>query len=452
MATRGDGRACVAALPGRRWVALLVGLAGCVPSGWPLPTTPDSDAGTVDLDCDKAPGTWCPTSADGAPLARFAHTAVWTGTEMIVWGGTTERLGLPPKTPGEYLDTGARYDPRADRWTSVSGVGAPSPRAAHSAIWTGAEMIVWGGQGRRENGVPVALGDGARYDPAMDTWTPVADAPLDGRLNHVAVWTGEEMIVWGGQGAFGPLHDSGGGPSLEGVGAYGDGARYDPSTDAWTMVATDGAPIPRAHAGAVWTGEEMIVWGGAYYEFPTEGTLPDGARYRPADDTWSPMAAYLEDRAVPAMIWTGREVIVWGGASIGPSPIPNGYLFRGDGALYDPATDMWTPMASPGAPQARVPYAVWTGSALVVWGGWAPGQACCHDPVGGGASYDSYQDAWAPFAGGFEPEPRYLATAVWTGTEMVVWGGHGNMELLERDDGTYEFSWRNLGSGGAYYP
>jgi hypothetical protein len=31
--------------------------------------------------------TWTPTNLTGAPDARDSHTAVWTGSEMIVWGG-----------------------------------------------------------------------------------------------------------------------------------------------------------------------------------------------------------------------------------------------------------------------------------------------------------------------------------------------------------------------------
>ena len=31
--------------------------------------------------------TWTATSTTNAPAARFRHTAVWTGSEMIVWGG-----------------------------------------------------------------------------------------------------------------------------------------------------------------------------------------------------------------------------------------------------------------------------------------------------------------------------------------------------------------------------
>ena len=30
--------------------------------------------------------TWTPTTLTNAPVARDTHTAVWTGTEMIVWG------------------------------------------------------------------------------------------------------------------------------------------------------------------------------------------------------------------------------------------------------------------------------------------------------------------------------------------------------------------------------
>ena len=32
--------------------------------------------------------TWTATSTTNAPEARYYHTAVWTGSEMIVWGGS----------------------------------------------------------------------------------------------------------------------------------------------------------------------------------------------------------------------------------------------------------------------------------------------------------------------------------------------------------------------------
>jgi hypothetical protein len=78
------------------------------------------------------PDTWTATSTSNAPAARAYHTAVWTGSEMIVWGGN-----LSP------LNTGGRYDPTTDRWTATSTTNAPDGRSGHTAVWTGTEMIIW---------------------------------------------------------------------------------------------------------------------------------------------------------------------------------------------------------------------------------------------------------------------------------------------------------------------
>ena len=39
---------------------------------------------------------------------------------------------------------------------------------------------------------------GGSYDPAANRWQPVPAGPLSGRVLHSAVWTGQEMLVWGG--------------------------------------------------------------------------------------------------------------------------------------------------------------------------------------------------------------------------------------------------------------
>ena len=56
---------------------------------------------------------------------------------MIVWGGYFNGSG--------YLNTGGRYNPSTDSWTATSTTNAPDGRACHTAVWTGSEMIVWGG-------------------------------------------------------------------------------------------------------------------------------------------------------------------------------------------------------------------------------------------------------------------------------------------------------------------
>ena len=55
---------------------------------------------------------------------------------MIVWGGGDD---------SGYFNTGGRYNPSTNSWTATSTTNAPSARYAHTAVWTGSEMIVWGG-------------------------------------------------------------------------------------------------------------------------------------------------------------------------------------------------------------------------------------------------------------------------------------------------------------------
>ncbi len=57
-----------------------------------------------------------------------------------------------------------------------------------------------------------ALNDGGVYTPAANSWTPTTalSAP-EGRYYHTAVWTGSEMIVWGGAQSINSLLNDGGG-------------------------------------------------------------------------------------------------------------------------------------------------------------------------------------------------------------------------------------------------
>ena len=170
---------------------------------------------------------WGATSISNAPMGRDLHTAVWTGSEMIVWGGVAN------------FNTGGRYNPSTDSWTATSTANAPSGRIYHTAIWTGSEMIIWGGNGNT----------GGRYNPTTNSWTATSttNAP-SAREQHTAVWTGSEMIVWGGTA----------GTNVN----FNTGGRYNPSTNSWTATSITNAPSGRYAHTAVWTGSEMIVWGG----------------------------------------------------------------------------------------------------------------------------------------------------------------------------------------------
>src|SRR5437763_3718274 len=64
-------------------------------------------------------------------------------------------------------DLGGRYNPCTDSWTSTSIINAPGGRAYPTAVWTGSQMIVWGGF--RPQG---PLNTGGRYCAAVATPTP----------------------------------------------------------------------------------------------------------------------------------------------------------------------------------------------------------------------------------------------------------------------------------------
>ena len=182
--------------------------------------------------------SWTPTN--GPPDGRKSPRAVWTGTEMIIWGGVFDTTGA---------SAGGRYNPATDNWTPTSTINAPSGREGHTAIWTGTEMIVWGGTDNSTN-----FNTGGRYSPVTNTWTvtSTSNAPT-ARQDHTAVWTGSEMIIWGGWNGF------------DGNTVFDTGGRYNPNTDSWTATSTANAPAARAIHTAVWTGSEMVAWGGRNY-------------------------------------------------------------------------------------------------------------------------------------------------------------------------------------------
>jgi N-acetylneuraminic acid mutarotase len=357
-----------------------------------------------------AANTWTTLSATGAPGARRQHTAVWTGSDMIVWGGYS----------GGYMNDGARYNPVAGSWTALATAGAPAGRNGHTAVWTGSDMIVWGGY----NGG--YMNNGARYNPVAGSWTalPTAGA-LAGRNGHTAVWTGSDMIVWGGYNG----------------GYFNDGGRYNPAANSWTALPTTGAPGLRTGHVAAWSGSEMIVWGGSYTNY-----LNDGGRYNPAANSWTALIVAPIPRTEHTAVWTGSEMIIWGGGYVGSS-----WVYLNDGGRYNPAANSWMALPTTEAPTARQDQtAVWTGSEMIVWGGTGGSTSWLND----GGRYNPANNSWTAVPTNGAPARRYRHTAVWTGNEMIVWGGYNGIGSATcfNDGGRYNpmaNSWTALPTTGA---
>ncbi|MBL8923199.1 MAG: hypothetical protein JNJ54_30390 [Myxococcaceae bacterium] len=297
--------------------------------------------------------TWRPLATVGQPEGYRRTDGVWTGTELIIWGGGSSAFGN-----AAYQQGGARYDPGTNQWRAMNLAGAPSPRWLHRLAWTGSEVMVFGGYGLMPDGGSENLGDGALYNPVSDSWRPLpaSGAPAP-RHRPEMVRAGDEVIIWGGSAAQ----------------CLNDGARFNVTTNTWAPMTTTGAPticgFVWTPAATAWTGSDLLVFGG-YTGDPQVG----GHRYTPATDAWSTLPRGDPcDRNEASAVWTGSELITWGGAVYAGCPVPYGMR---RGYRYRPATNTWAPMSLTNAPsQYERVSAVWTGREVVFYGARAVGGA-----------------------------------------------------------------------------
>ena len=381
----------------------------------------------------------------GSPLLAAAAVITVIAASVALTGGG-ERIARPTG-PGTSLAV-----PGSVGWTRLPE--APiAPRSEYAAVWTGKQMIVWGGYSGMTR--TALYGDGAAYDPATRTWTKLAAGPLAGRAGPVAVWTGKDMLIFGGSST---------------SAAYSDGAAYDPATNTWRKLA----PIPRSLGGnltgtgsyAVWTGKVMVAWGS--FE-PSGRRALAAATYNPATNSWTTgTAAPAQAPTFGDAFWTGKQMIVWGSSfAAGDAPgLQSATFGHLEGFAYNPATRRWSTLpASPlGSAGRNLTLAAWTGRYLVVGGGDSQTgrqkDAAAYDPVTNnwmrlpdapvgfegngtapdiwtGASVITIEDA-APGSrplsldlttrswslGPKAPVPgRQEAHELWTGSQVLIWGG-----------------------------
>ena len=110
---------------------------------------------------------------------------------MIVFGGAkTDVIG----SASDLFGDGAILDPATGIWTPLPTTGAPAARYHHSAVWTGSEMIVFGGEG-----VAGAAITSAAFDPARNTWRTLS-APPASATRPTGAWSGQLLLTFSAGG------------------------------------------------------------------------------------------------------------------------------------------------------------------------------------------------------------------------------------------------------------
>jgi hypothetical protein len=130
--------------------------------------------------------------------------------------------------------------------------------------------------------------------------------------------------------------------------------------------------------------------------------------------TAAPFAGFVA-REKSAYAALGSKVFVWGGNDAAAKNLS-------DGAIYDPALDSWSAVGVTGSPPtARVlATAVWTGSVVVVWGG---GDAAATTDLATGSRYDPTTNSWQAMTTLGAPVGRRGAYGFWTGSRVLFYGG-----------------------------
>lgn len=235
--------------------------------------------------------------------------------------------------------------PLAKGWTKLGAGGPVAPVGRMEARVDGAGVVIEGGE------------KPARLELCSGRWGAAAAtaAQVRPREHNEAGWVVLGDHIWLPGKRAGSDHD------------VFDNARLQLPNGKTVGVRPSGAPSARTGYALVMTGTHLIVWGGLGKAGRGVAALDDGALLDLRTRTWRKMAAQGAPAArfSPIVVWTGSRLIVWGGAT------GNGVdQLAGDGAIYDPGKDRWTPMAAQGAPAVRwEPVVATNGKLVVVMGG-----------------------------------------------------------------------------------
>ena len=354
-------------------------------------------------------GSWQPISMIDIPQVNGIANAtnLWSGNRFLVWGGYYS--GNNTLASG-IKNLGYVYTPSTNSWSNTTTVGAPVAREKHfSARAANNKVLIFGGLSTNAGGGNVPYADGAIYDPIANSWssifsttgTPTAFSFISAKKAYDTLANKLFTFNW-----------------YLGV-AYG--YTYNVATNLWSTISTTNAPPENISSSAVWLGAPINKW--MFWGSNITLNTNAGRLYNPGTNTWSniaaPPAGYIAT-AAPVLIWTGSEVIVYGGSLAGADNYSN-QVFK-----YNPTTNTWSnTIATLNKPSPRFLLGTTYGdNKFFIWGGFEKQLNNIYIQVNSGSFYDFDTNTWNEIPITFAtPDRRASIQIDWSGEEMYVWGG-----------------------------
>jgi N-acetylneuraminic acid mutarotase len=297
-------------------------------------SSPVVDApGTADSTPDASPA-WSPRAP--LPLPRTDHGVAAVAGKVYAFGGYS----------GSMLARVDAYDPATDMWTQKADM--PEPRRAFASGVLGGKIYVAGGASFTDPNNTTFLPSTRVYDPATDTWSPLAPCPLGTSPNSVY---GNQYV---GGGVLGNAFYV-----FEALDSTTNMHVYDPQTDTWTTNSAAAFGYSKTSSAAI---------ADVLYVFATDEYPPEWAgnlwSWYSSSDTWV-IGKSLGQNALRSAVFTMNGKLYSAGGVAGD---PNTYQTTSAVWEYDPATAAWTQHGALGVAREYAGAAVLNGQVYVVGG------------------------------------------------------------------------------------
>jgi hypothetical protein len=405
-------------------VVVLALLAGCADDGEPLPAP-------------LAGPSWVPV-ADGPLSPRFDATAVWSGREVLVFGGYSHAGCASPDmacvpTPAPSMRDGAAYDPAANSWRPIAAAPTPIRRAQTAVVEDTVYVLAapdFGAPNRYlETETPDVEYAFTAYHVTEDRWEDLPDPPKGSRVSLLAAVGGRAIAY---RRDISDDYDDDGSP------ADSHDYAWDAAAAAWREVPSDPAN-PLSNRWLADVGGAGILTGRYYPHADDEGLDEAAVRmaraermarigYRRLDPqrlTWSGRTQDVTPAVVPdGMPRYGlNHAAPWWSVGGGLVTVPPVLEHRSaEGWVLD--SDLRVSQLRPRPPLVAEPLEGF-GWAATAGGGYA---------VAGRYALQVAKREWREIP--VEPGLRGLrgVSAVWAGDGLFAWGGGPDAEAQAKPD------------------